>query len=122
MTKTALDEAQRLLAEHRVRIDKIDTQLVELLNQRAAAAQEIGRVKQSAAMPVYEPKREDDVFHNVLAANTGPLSGDALKRVFERIIDEMRSIQNRDRAPSGPGADTPSQQNRDRQGAERGNT
>jgi len=99
MTKTALslDEIRRFLAEKRTEIDNIDVHLVELLNQRAAAAQEIGRAKETAGLPIYEPKREDDVYRNVLAANAGPLSGDALKRVFERIIDEMRSIQNRDR-------------------------
>jgi chorismate mutase-like protein len=95
MTNAAFspEEVRRLLAEHRARIDTIDLQLVELLNRRAAAAAEIGRAKQAAGMAVYEPKREDDVYHNVLAANAGPLSGDALKRIFERIIDEMRSLQ-----------------------------
>jgi chorismate mutase len=105
MTKTALssEEIQRVLAENRAKIDAIDTRLVELLNQRAAAAQEIGRAKSAANLAIYEPKREDDVFRNVLAANAGPLTGDALKRVFERIIDEMRSLQNRDRKGAGEG-------------------
>jgi chorismate mutase len=105
MTKTTLspEEIHRVLAENRAKIDAIDVRLVELLNQRAAAAQEIGHAKEAAKMAIYEPKREDDVFRNVLAANTGPLSADALKRVFERIIDEMRSLQNRDRKGAGRG-------------------
>jgi chorismate mutase len=44
-------------------------------------------------MPIYEPKREDDVFANVIAQNQGPLPPDAVKRLFERIIDEMRTLQ-----------------------------
>ena len=108
MTKTALsaEEVQRLLAENRAKIDLIDVKLVELLNQRASAVQEIGRAKEAANLAVYEPKREDDVFRNVLGANSGPLTGDALKRVFERIIDEMRTLQKqrRDAAGSGQGA------------------
>ena len=99
MTKTALshEDIRRVLAENRAKIDAIDLTLVRLLNERAAAAQEIGEAKQVAGMAVYEPKREDDVFRNVQAANTGPLSGDALKRVFERIIDEMRMLQKQRR-------------------------
>ncbi len=55
--------------------------------------EEIGRIKHELSLPIYEPKREDQVFHNVTTANQGPLSAEAVKRVFERIIDEMRSIQ-----------------------------
>ncbi|HXP83408.1 MAG TPA: chorismate mutase [Bryobacteraceae bacterium] len=100
MTKTTLspEEIQRVLAENRAKIDIIDTRLVDLLNQRAAAVQEIGQAKDAAKMAIYEPKREDDVYRNVQAANAGPLSGEALKRVFERIIDEMRTLQKQRRA------------------------
>jgi chorismate mutase len=55
--------------------------------------EEIGRIKQKLKMPIYEPKREDQVFHNVTTHNQGPLSAEAVQRVFERIIDEMRNIQ-----------------------------
>ena len=44
-------------------------------------------------MPVYEPKREDEVYRNITLSNRGPLPHDSLKRVFERIIDEMRTVQ-----------------------------
>ena len=53
----------------------------------------IGQVKQECAMPVYEPKREDEVFRNVMEHNGGPLPPDAVKRIFERVIDEMRTLQ-----------------------------
>ena len=87
------EEAQRLLAESRTKIDALDRKLVELLNERTRAVEDIGRAKESAGLPVYEPKREDDVYRNVLAHNGGPLTADALRRIFERIIDEMRSLQ-----------------------------
>lgn len=90
MTK---DEAMNALAKHRREIDAIDLQLLELLNQRTRVVESIGQIKQAAQMPIYEPKREDDVFRNVTGNNRGPLGGDALKRIFERIIDEMRSLQ-----------------------------
>jgi chorismate mutase-like protein len=84
------------LARCRARIDDVDLQLLSLLNQRTMIAQEIGRIKQSASLPVYEPKREDLVYQNVTSNNQGPLPNDAVRRVFERIIDEMRKVQ-RDR-------------------------
>lgn len=81
------------LAQCRARIDELDLRILELLNQRTAVVEEIGRIKQELRMAIYEPKREDQVFANVLGHNRGPLPGDAVKRIFERIIDEMRNIQ-----------------------------
>jgi len=87
------DEARAKLDEFRVLIDDVDRRIVDLLNERTRTVEEIGRVKRSAALPIYEPKRETAVFENVTAVNHGPLTPDALKRIFERIIDEMRTIQ-----------------------------
>jgi chorismate mutase len=87
-------EAMRILAESRVEIDSIDQRLVDLLNQRTRIVEEIGRAKQVAGLPIYEPKREEDVYRNILAHNTGPLTPDALQRIYERLIDEMRSLQH----------------------------
>jgi chorismate mutase-like protein len=84
------------LAECRERINGVDIQILALLNERTRIVEEIGRIKQQLSMPIYEPKREDEVFRNVVEHNHGPLSAEAVKRVFERIIDEMRTVQ-RDR-------------------------
>ena len=46
------------IAEWRKKIDELDRKMVELLNERAKAAQEIGRLKRSTAMPIYEPDRD----------------------------------------------------------------
>lgn len=81
------------LAECRKQIDVLDVKILGLLNERTRVVEEIGRIKQTLALPIYEPKREDQVFNNVATNNPGPLSTEAVKRVFERIIDEMRSIQ-----------------------------
>ena len=74
-------------------IDEVDVRILELLNQRTRVVEEIGRIKRSLAMPIYEPRREDQVFRNVTDNNQGPLPADAVKRIFERIIDEMRRVQ-----------------------------
>ncbi|MBZ5610401.1 MAG: chorismate mutase [Acidobacteriia bacterium] len=81
------------LAECRKKIDVLDLKLLALLNERTQIVEEIGRIKRNLSLPIYEPRREEDVFRNVLASNSGPLSAEAVKRVFERIIDEMRNIQ-----------------------------
>jgi chorismate mutase-like protein len=87
------NEALRALGEHRKAIDALDLRLMELLNERTRVVEEIGRVKESVGLPIYEPKREEDVFRNVTDHNQGPLTADALKSIFERIIDEMRTLQ-----------------------------
>jgi chorismate mutase len=88
-----LESAQEKLAECRRNIDRIDAQVLALLNERARVVEIIGAVKRQHAMPVYEPKREDEVYRNVLDHNHGPLPADAVRRIFERVIDEMRTLQ-----------------------------
>jgi chorismate mutase len=87
------DEARSRLEELRVLIDDVDRRVVELLNQRTRVVEDIGRVKRQAGLPIYEPKREDQVFANVSQSNQGPMTHEALRGIFERIIDEMRKIQ-----------------------------
>ena len=81
------------LAQCRELIDNVDLRILRLLNERTSIVQNVGRIKKEAALPIYEPRREDQVFHNVTANNPGPLPNDAVKRIFERIIDEMRKVQ-----------------------------
>ncbi len=91
----------------RKRIDVIDDQLVRLLNVRVACAVEVGRLKHHASVPVYQPEREKQVLEQVRQAATtlcGPLNGEAIVRIFERIIDEARRVEReaatrRDEAP-----------------------
>jgi chorismate mutase len=79
----------------RDRIDAIDEILAELLNERARFAAEIGHLKRRMDLPVYAPEREQEVLRNVLRASPGPLPPDAVRRLFERIIDETRSLERR---------------------------
>ena len=81
------------LADCRKRIDQLDIRILALLNERTKVVEEIGRIKQELGLPIYEPKREDDVFNNVVTHNEGPLPPEAVRRLFERIIDEMRTLQ-----------------------------
>jgi chorismate mutase len=97
------------ISDWRSRIDELDRKLVELLSQRAQAAHEIGKLKRGAGMPIYEPDRERTVFSNVQSINPGPLPDRDLRRIFERIMDIMRQIQQEEIAPhgvAGGGGDT----------------
>ncbi|MBZ2176347.1 MAG: chorismate mutase [Acidobacteriota bacterium] len=87
------DEARAALAVCRAEIDEVDRRLVALINERVRVVERIGQIKQSAAFDVYEPNRERAVLENVAAANGGPLPADSAVRIFERIMDEMRTIQ-----------------------------
>ncbi|HYW41695.1 MAG TPA: chorismate mutase [Bryobacteraceae bacterium] len=87
------EEARLRLEEYRVLIDEVDRRIVALINERTRVVEEIGRVKREAHLPIYEPKREDQVFANVTGSNGGPITPEAVRRIFERIIDEMRTIQ-----------------------------
>jgi len=98
------EEAERALALCREQIDEIDRRILALLNERTRVVEEIGRVKKEQCLPIYEPRREDEVFRNVVSNNRGPITEEALRRIYERILDEMRTLQrmrNEDRG--GPG-------------------
>ena len=89
------------LAELRRRIDELDRQLVKLLNERSACALEIGKLKQEQHLPLYQPDREKEVLQNAEHNNHGPLTNAAIRRLFERIIDEARSAERLAMHPDG---------------------
>lgn len=86
------------IADWRKKIDELDLQIVELISARAKAAQEIGKLKRSTSLPVYEPNRERIIFENVRAANQGPLPDIELIHIYERIVDVMRALQKNELA------------------------
>ena len=77
----------------RNKIDEIDRRLVELLNERSRCVVEIGRIKQVSGDALYQPDREKQVLDGVVRANPGPLPDAAIRRLFERILDEARSVE-----------------------------
>jgi len=81
------------ISDWRRRIDEIDKKLVKLLNERSQCALEIGRIKQESSIPLYQPDRESEVLQNAESENKGPLTDAAIRRLFERIIDEARSAE-----------------------------
>ncbi|MFC1561693.1 chorismate mutase [candidate division KSB1 bacterium] len=81
------------IEDYRQKIDGLDDQILVLLNQRAAFAAEIGIVKRSLGMAVYDPEREIKILNRLVHHNKGPLDEKSVRTLFERIIDESRRIE-----------------------------
>ncbi len=88
-----LEATRASIEEWRRRIDLVDEQLMRLLNSRSACAVEIGRLKRILGMPIYSAEREAWILERVMRENPGPLDPTAVRRVFERIIDESRRLE-----------------------------
>jgi len=78
----------------RVRIDEVDLKILDLLNERANYSLEIGAIKQRLYLPIYVPERENQIYTRLEQINRGPLSNAAVRRLFERIIDESRRLES----------------------------
>ena len=83
------------IVDWRKRIDGIDEKLLELLNERARCAIEIGKLKVKKGIEIYDPLREKDIISRICAINNGPLSNDAVKRMFERLIIESKKLEGK---------------------------
>jgi chorismate mutase-like protein len=83
------------ISDWRKKIDALDRDLVKLLNERARCAVEIGRIKRLNGLPIQEPNREQEVIQQAFDANQGPLTDQAVQRIFERIVEEGRDLQKR---------------------------
>jgi chorismate mutase/prephenate dehydratase len=81
------------LDEWRSRINNLDNQILNLLNQRAEAALEIGDLKRNAGLPVYAPEREAEVLRRVAHANGGPLTPDMTRAIWREILSACRALE-----------------------------
>jgi chorismate mutase-like protein len=96
----------RVIQDWRRKIDEIDEELVRLLNERSRCAIEVGKLKHTAQLPLYQPEREKEILSRVTRVNPGPLPDTAIRRLFERILDEARAVE---RSAMGPDADHPAE-------------
>lgn len=81
------------LEESRKKIDAIDTEILSLLNRRAEISREIAMIKISAALPVADPRREDDILRGLVRENDGPLDDQAVIDIYRAILQESRRMQ-----------------------------
>ena len=83
------------LSDWRDEIDRLDREVVALLNRRAQCVLGLAPLKRDSGMPVREPNREGTVLDNVQCANPGPLPDGAVRRIYTAVIQEMRAMQRR---------------------------
>ena len=98
--------ARQAILEARKAIDELDQRLVRLLNERTRHVVDVGRAKQLTGDPIYQPGREEKIFSSILGANQGPLDDGALRRLFERILDESRRAERLSTASKTEDTDT----------------
>src|SRR6187549_3288049 len=79
------------LASLRGEIDRVDKELIALLNRRAEFALQIGQVKQNQGLEVWSPAREDEVIAKALATSQGPLSPETLRLIFRELLSGSRA-------------------------------
>jgi chorismate mutase len=82
------------IEDWRAKIDALDRRLLDLLNERAQCAVAVGKIKNAENKEIFDPERERQIIVNILRENKGPLDNDALRRIFERVIDECRRIEH----------------------------
>lgn len=85
--------SQKKIDELREAIDGIDQSLLELFNERATKVIELGKVKVKAGKKLFDAQREWEILIRLTKENQGPLSRDAIVRLFERLIDESRRLE-----------------------------
>lgn len=89
----AASRAAASLRSLRSQIDKIDQQLLKLVNERASLAAEIGGLKNDQGGEVFSPAREEEVLQNVLQNNKGPLDVATIRAIFRELMSGSRALQ-----------------------------
>ncbi len=97
MANASAHAAARLSAIRR-QIDRLDEQLLKVVNRRARLALEIGSVKKRRKWPVFDASREAFVLRHIIKSNRGPLSAPALRRIFQSVLRECRRRERRQKA------------------------
>ncbi len=75
-------------------IDRIDEKLIESLNERAKVVLKIRDLKAQGELPIFDPKREEEIFEKISAKNKGPLYDDAFRGIYEAILHCMKDLES----------------------------
>ncbi len=86
-------QKQDLIQKLRNEIDKIDLDILRLINERATIARRIGEIKRELGLPIFVPSREKEILKNIVGRNSGPLDSDSVEQIFQNIITICRNIQ-----------------------------
>lgn len=81
------------LQQLRKQIDRLDSQILKLLNRRAAMAQRIGALKRKRNLPIYDGERERAVLQRLIDSSDGPLPPASTRKIFSEILRRSRELQ-----------------------------
>lgn len=85
--------AQETIKTLRERVNEVDHELVRLLNERAQIVQEMGAYKQDAGIPLFDPKREEELLSKIAEDNPGPIYDSSMRDIFENIMHRIRDLE-----------------------------
>ena len=94
-TITSIEEEIRI---RRAEIDRLDAELLRLINQRAGLGTKLLTLKRAAGLPICDPSRELEVLCRAREGNSGPLDDRAVEEIFRRIVLETRRAEERENA------------------------
>ena len=86
-------ETRARVAELRERVDEVDRELIRALNERARIVQEITAIKGEAGVPVFDPKREEEILQKVTEINDGPIYDSSMRDIFELVLHRIRDLE-----------------------------
>jgi chorismate mutase len=99
---------QERLATYRQEIDSLDQRIVDLFQQRARLVEEVGTLKREAHLPVTVPSREQQVVEKAQElAKGGPLPAEAVGRIYQKLVEEMRNWEAKLDAAAPQSSDQP---------------
>ncbi len=84
---------QEKIQELRDRVDEVDRELIRALNERARVVQEIATIKAEAGVPIFDPKREEEILQRAVEYNEGPIYDSSMRDIFELILHRIRDIE-----------------------------
>jgi len=82
-----------VIDEIRKKIDQIDDQILQLLNERAKLAIQVGEVKKARNLEITDQAREQQILERIRQENPGPLSAEAITRLYEKVIEESKRLE-----------------------------
>ncbi len=86
-------EIQGRVEELRGRVDEVDLALIHTLNERARIVQELVALKGEAGVPLFDPKREEEILRRVVERNDGPIYDSSMRDIFEMILHRIRDLE-----------------------------
>ena len=86
-------DTEARIRELRSRVDQVDRELIRILNERARVVQEIVAIKAERGLPLFDPKREEEILRWVAEENEGPIYNSSMREIFELILHRIRDLE-----------------------------